>query len=202
MVKPINQLYNNLNNLEKLRVVNEKRRDSALRRNAIGTAIKGFAVYSAIPFASGAVLLSGMDSEYRTVTYKIPEILKKSKTLENIGLKIIKGFYKGVEKTSEFLKNPKYQQMIEKTDEFVGNVSKKVFKQDNELTDVKGAMTSKGIFAVGTALLGLTAVKHLVNRHKINSEYHKKQEQISRYQFRAVSDQISEIQNTNKNRDF
>ncbi len=192
MVNPV-PIYNTLDNLEKLRAENEKRRDKALRRNRIATAAKGFAIYTAIPFVSGSVMLSGMESEYRNVTYKIPNILKKSKTLEKIGLKIAEGFYNAVDKTAEFLKKPKHQQLIEKTDAFVDNVATKVFKRDSDLKNVKGAMTTTAVFAAGMTLLGVTAIKHFVNRHKINKEYHKNQEQISKYQFRTVANQISKL---------
>jgi hypothetical protein len=193
-IKPLNQLYDALNNAEKLRNFNDNNRAAAKRKNNIKTAVKSVAVAAAVPLTSASVILSGLEMENKQVTYKIPKFFEKSETLKKIGYKIDEGIYKLVDKTSSFLKKPKYQQLIEKTDAFVDNISAKIFKKENDLKYVTGGMTALGIKTLGTALLGGIAVKHILNNRKINKEYQQNNQKIEQQQFNAIEKFNSEME--------
>jgi hypothetical protein len=195
-VKPVNQFYNTLNSIEKLRADNENNRAKLQRKNDIKTSLKALTVAAAMPYTAGAVVMSGFDKENMQVNYKIPKLFEKSETLKKIGLKIDKGIYNTIDKTSSFLRKPKYQQLIEKSDKFIDNISTKVFKKENELKYLPGGMTALGIKVIGTALLGGIAVKGLMNHFIINKEYRANQQNLKEQQFDAVKQYITDMQKT------
>ena len=92
------------------------------------------------------------------------------------------------------MRKPKYQQLIEKNDKFVDNISTKVFKKENNLKYLTGGMTVLGIKVIGTALLGGIAVKGLMEHFKINKEYRENQQNLKEQQFNAVKQYITDMQ--------
>ena len=192
------KLYNTINNIERIRTNNERSKNTAQRRNIVKTAAKIGVVSSAVPFTSAAIMFSGVDEavfQNANVTYHIPKFFEKSETLKNIGYAIDEKIYYALDKTASFLRKPKAQEIIEKTDGFVDNIATKVFKQDNELKYVTGGMTVLGLKILGGALLGGIVIKHFINRNKINKDYEAKQELAKQYQLQAIEKHLDKTQN-------
>ena len=67
-INPINQLYNTINHIEKLRTNNENERTKLQRKNDIKTALKVFPVAAAMPISSAAIVMSGIEPDNMQVT--------------------------------------------------------------------------------------------------------------------------------------